>query len=636
MNADEAFVRAALYESFATSNILRHINCDNMSTTTLRNLINREHMLGLRKLPIVITKLLTKITCEVLVKKCPALGRYVVPSNLSIDIEDDELALLLESSSKMRPNIVILVAKNILIGVLGTSISQFKQVLLNHPQVSKHKTTDDVEPVSPESSASSTTNTPTSKIVVAQSTTNNDSTTSQPLVDDNISVSLETRDQNKIDVLTTGVPLQLASDQMPPKEFTDIFSTPTSTPVPSQTASPNSLRRSPSVQSTPSDTDTHNKMMLTEPPNTLNISKPQKITILKEEKLEPINVSMLQEMVTSKLCSPQPSTAVIVQHVETVQSNKNIGDDNKVGNTTLTTNQIELNTNRQIVNAEKQPNIQITNNTHKNMLPSAMMMTTITTTKPKNSLSFGHEQTKQQTHSHNTLLSATKRMLASMTNDDTNGDLNDVEMMTDNDYNNKTITNGGKVPTKRSSTTNTLPQKIINGKISKLARLELEGDMDFEYSSNDDNEDIDDFDVLTKQTIANKIEAVKRAKTTDGGIQVKEIQTTKLKKTTPQFEDILNHLDSSVMKNLPNKLDPKNKITNDGYTVTSNVNGVNVIAINDDNDDIVSIVLDDDDDENGDDDNNNENDNYNNNNNNDDDEYYEEEEDDDEDDENHN
>lgn len=136
MNSSEAFTRAALYQSCAKSDILRHIDIAATDSETLRDLVNKYSLLSSRKLPIIITKLVVKKLLEFGVIKFPNLKTFVAPHNICVDVEDDELAYLLNTSSTFKPSIAYLVGKNIVISVLGSSIEAFKNDLLSRGSTS--------------------------------------------------------------------------------------------------------------------------------------------------------------------------------------------------------------------------------------------------------------------------------------------------------------------------------------------------------------------------------------------------------------------------------------------------------------------------------------------------------------------
>lgn len=129
MELDDAFTKAALYETCVKSKILRNIDLDNVDTQTLRGLVNKYNALSLREFPIVITKVLVKFGLTFATEKMPRLRTYINPDNISVQIETDELAYLERTQSKFQPNIYMIVAKNIAVGVLGTSIQSLRELI---------------------------------------------------------------------------------------------------------------------------------------------------------------------------------------------------------------------------------------------------------------------------------------------------------------------------------------------------------------------------------------------------------------------------------------------------------------------------------------------------------------------------
>lgn len=220
MNSDEAFVRAALYQSCVRSEILQHVDIANSDTNTLRDLLNKDHMLNLRKLPIVMTKIATKAGAEFIIQKFPKLKNYISTSNFNTNVEDDEMAWLLENSSNTKPRIAIIVAKNIFVGIMGHSINEFKNKLIGN-------NTDNTILTSNKNDA----NTATATVTTANG---------------NGSLS-------KIGVQSVSPSLSINVINQP-KEYTDIFNTSSTSSSSSSQVSVKSMRsRQPSVSSTRSN-----------------------------------------------------------------------------------------------------------------------------------------------------------------------------------------------------------------------------------------------------------------------------------------------------------------------------------------------------------------------------------------------
>lgn len=146
MNSTEAFTRATLYHSCLKSDILKHVDIDNADLDTLRDLVNKHSLLNSRKLPIIISKLLTKKCLEFVINKFPNLKNTLTPQNIRIDVEDDELAYLMNSTSSFKPNIVCLVTKNIVISLLGSSIEAFKTHLINSSESESSSSSSSLSP----------------------------------------------------------------------------------------------------------------------------------------------------------------------------------------------------------------------------------------------------------------------------------------------------------------------------------------------------------------------------------------------------------------------------------------------------------------------------------------------------------
>lgn len=129
MNSDEVFIRAALYEECSKSTILKHVDIEKSSIETLRELLNKNNALVFRKIPIIFSKFVVKQGLTFLKSKISHL-KFITPENINITIESDELQYLLNSQSTMKPNIVFIVSKNILISLVGSSINAFKDEIL--------------------------------------------------------------------------------------------------------------------------------------------------------------------------------------------------------------------------------------------------------------------------------------------------------------------------------------------------------------------------------------------------------------------------------------------------------------------------------------------------------------------------
>lgn len=149
MNSGDAFLRAALYEQCAKSDILKHVDVESCSVESLRELLNKNNLLAFRKLPIILSKMVVKHGLIFVKSKVPQL-KFITPENIVASVESDELQYLLESNSSMKPNLVFMVSKNILVSVIGSSISAFKDDLLSGTTAStfgKIPLKDDVAPV---------------------------------------------------------------------------------------------------------------------------------------------------------------------------------------------------------------------------------------------------------------------------------------------------------------------------------------------------------------------------------------------------------------------------------------------------------------------------------------------------------
>nr|DBA13065.1 TPA: gp67-like protein [Oryctes rhinoceros nudivirus] len=129
MNSDEVFLRAALYEECSKSSILKHVEIETSSTETLRELLNKNNSLVFRKVPIILSKLVVKHGLQFVKSKMPQLS-FLTPEQISVSVESDEMQYLLQSQSEMKPNLVLIVSKNILMSVVGSSIRELQNELL--------------------------------------------------------------------------------------------------------------------------------------------------------------------------------------------------------------------------------------------------------------------------------------------------------------------------------------------------------------------------------------------------------------------------------------------------------------------------------------------------------------------------
>lgn len=129
MNSDEVFLRAALYEECSKSAILKHVDIESSTIETLRELLNQNNVMIFKKLPIILSKLVVKQGLTFIKSKVPQL-KFMTPENIVPTVESDELQYLLNSQSSMKPNLVFMVSKNILMSVIGTSIAAFKNDML--------------------------------------------------------------------------------------------------------------------------------------------------------------------------------------------------------------------------------------------------------------------------------------------------------------------------------------------------------------------------------------------------------------------------------------------------------------------------------------------------------------------------
>lgn len=145
MNTDDAFERAALYETCQNSKILRHLELNNLNTDTIRELINKNNNLQICQVPIILSKAAVKFILTFIVDKFPSAKKFITPENIQVRVESDELICLKNSNTFASNNIVFIVAKNIIISCIGVTFDDLQDVLIN-----KFKMANDVNKVNQE------------------------------------------------------------------------------------------------------------------------------------------------------------------------------------------------------------------------------------------------------------------------------------------------------------------------------------------------------------------------------------------------------------------------------------------------------------------------------------------------------
>lgn len=145
MNSNDAFTRAALYATCRRSKILSNIDLENADIQTLRYFVNKLNDITLQELPILLTKMTVKYGVSFICEKIPHFQKYMSSDNLSIQLEDDELSYLLRSESKIKPNIYMIVLRNIIVSVLGVSIENLRDsIFKSHSQAAAAAAEDSV------------------------------------------------------------------------------------------------------------------------------------------------------------------------------------------------------------------------------------------------------------------------------------------------------------------------------------------------------------------------------------------------------------------------------------------------------------------------------------------------------------
>lgn len=131
MNTDETFLRAALFEECSKSKILQHIDIESAPLDVIQDLLNKQNSMVVRKIPILCSKYVVKLGLAWLKTKCKQL-HFMTPENIVVDVESDELQYLLTSSSSSAPpNLMLVVTKNIVMSVIGSSFSAFTNELVS-------------------------------------------------------------------------------------------------------------------------------------------------------------------------------------------------------------------------------------------------------------------------------------------------------------------------------------------------------------------------------------------------------------------------------------------------------------------------------------------------------------------------
>nr|WOJ45341.1 GrBNV gp67-like protein [Apis mellifera nudivirus] len=131
MDPKTAFKRAALYHTCKQSKILSNVNFEQSDTESLVELVNQHNSHTIRELPILVAKVTTKGALSFLVSKFPNLRNYIEPDNIRVVVESDELAYLVNAPAKQHNSLIPIVLKNLAMSAVGSSITRFKEDLLN-------------------------------------------------------------------------------------------------------------------------------------------------------------------------------------------------------------------------------------------------------------------------------------------------------------------------------------------------------------------------------------------------------------------------------------------------------------------------------------------------------------------------
>lgn len=128
MNPDELYTRAALYEIAKRCPPLKHIDLSNASTTALRQLVNRHTSASIVQLPILATKLVTRMVCQFVSNRNPGFSEYIDYRTISVEVEPDELACLSKDDNftNCSTNIYLIVFKNIATGFILSAVDRMR------------------------------------------------------------------------------------------------------------------------------------------------------------------------------------------------------------------------------------------------------------------------------------------------------------------------------------------------------------------------------------------------------------------------------------------------------------------------------------------------------------------------------
>lgn len=134
MNTSEALTRAILYRRFRNCPTLRTLKFQELDNDSLRMVLNENNSLYMQKLPIILSKVAAKFILQILIKRVPTLG-FMKPDKIKIQIESNEYDYLSRKQATTEPNIVLIVATNIIFPVLGSQLEEFTNNLVNEEQV---------------------------------------------------------------------------------------------------------------------------------------------------------------------------------------------------------------------------------------------------------------------------------------------------------------------------------------------------------------------------------------------------------------------------------------------------------------------------------------------------------------------
>lgn len=125
---DKIFKESVLKQICHSSKYLAYIDPNKYDLITLQDMVNRNNNMSMLEMPIYLSKYAIKCCLSMLEGYFPKMRKYIKSENISVDIEPDEKMYIMEhGKSKALNNIFFIVAKNIALNALSTSIGDLKE-----------------------------------------------------------------------------------------------------------------------------------------------------------------------------------------------------------------------------------------------------------------------------------------------------------------------------------------------------------------------------------------------------------------------------------------------------------------------------------------------------------------------------